>query len=231
MTLADQPQRFLYGRRQAPRLKLSHKRLLEDLLPKIRVNLPDAIVPTDIGMLGLPAERPIWLEIGFGGGEHLAATAKANPMVTIVGVEPYVTGVAKLLSEVELLDLDNVRILVDDARLLLACLPNRCLERAFILYPDPWPKARHNKRRIINSATVAELARLLKPHAELRIATDHADYRRWILATMRQSPAFEWTAACKADWEVRPVDQLPTRYEEKAARAGRQPVYLSYRRR
>lgn len=225
------PRRMIYGRRQAPRLKPNHKRLLDELLPRLRITLPDTTQPLTLRAMSLPENRPLWLEIGFGGGEHLAATALANPDVTIAGVEPYVTGVAKLLSEIEARNLSNVRILVDDARLLLKSLPDASLERVFILYADPWPKVRHHKRRIINDETMADLARVLKPGAELRIATDHLSYRHWILGVMRRAGPFEWLARCKADWERRPSDQMPTRYEEKAKRAGREPVYLLYCRR
>lgn len=226
----DRPQRWIYGRRQAPQLKPSHKRLLDELLPRLTVPLPDRVAPVPLATLGLDETRPLWLEIGFGGGEHLAATAAANPAVAIVGVEPFVTGVAKLLASVEAQSLSNVRLLVDDARLLLKCLPNACLDRAFVLYPDPWPKLRHHKRRIVNDETVAELARVLRPGSELRIATDHADYLRWILAVMRRAEGFVWQAQSKSDWECRPIDQLPTRYEEKARLAGRRPTYLRYLR-
>ena len=224
------PQRFIYGRRQAPRFKESYRRLLDELLPKLAIDLPEPVAPASLAALGLNVDGPIWLEIGFGGGEHLAATATANPEVTMIGVEPYFTGVAKLLSAIDQHKLGNIRVLVDDARLLLHAMPNSSLERAFILYPDPWPKLRHNKRRIINDETVNELARLLKPGAELRIATDHADYRRWILALMRRQRGFEWLAQSKKDWQERPAGQCATRYEAKALRAGRTPVYLRYRR-
>lgn len=222
------PQRFIYGRGQTPRLKESHKRLIRDLLPKLSVQLPLEHGPVVLAELGLDHSRPLWLEIGFGGGEHLAALAAANRDVTMVGVEPFLSGVAKLLVMIDKSGLDNVRLLMDDARLLLGALPDRSLARAFILYPDPWPKLRHHKRRIINDTTVAQLARVLEPGAELRIATDHADYRRWILAVMRRAPAFQWLAECRQDWACRPHDQIVTRYEEKAELAGRTPVYLRY---
>jgi len=226
------PQRLVYGRRQAARLKPRHKRLLDDLLPSIEVRLPDPLRRATLAELGIDdGDRPLWLEIGFGGGEHLAAIAADRPDVLTVGVEPFVTGAGKLLAAVEARGLANLRLFVNDARLLLYAMPDGCLQRAFILFPDPWPKLRHHKRRIVNDRTVAELARLLAPGGELRIATDHADYLSWILATMRRQPAFAWLAERPGDWRERPGDWHPTRYEAKAKAAGRDCVYLRYRRR
>lgn len=124
----------------------------------------------------------------------------------------------------------NVRVLVDDARLLLDRLPDASVDRAFVLFPDPWPKVRHHKRRIVNPATAAALARVLRPGAELRIASDDPDYVRWILATMLAERGFAWTAERPSDWRNRPSDGVQTRYEEKALRAGRTPVFMGFRR-
>ena len=175
--------------------------------------------------------RPLWLEIGFGGGEHLAAQAAAHPEVGMLGVEPFLNGVARLLTLLAAGDHGNVRILVDDARLLLAALPPASIERAFVLFPDPWPKLRHKKRRIVNTGTLARLATILRPGGELRLATDDADYARWMLEAALQQAALVWQAERSADWRCRPADWMPTRYEEKARAAGRAPVFLSFRRR
>ena len=186
-------------------------------------------VPEDGGRLVL--DGPVWLEIGFGGGEHLAWQAERHPDVTVIGVEPYLAGVAKLLTEIERHDLGNVRVVVDDARLLLAALPDRSISRCFVLFADPWPKKRHWKRRIIDAWTLAELSRVLTPDAELRIATDHGDYLRWILERTLISPELEWLAESAEDWRVRSDDWPATRYEEKAIREGRRPVFLRFRKR
>lgn len=178
-----------------------------------------------------PAARELWLEIGFGGGEHLASQARAHPDVGFVGVEPFVTGVARLLAEMTAGGLGNIRIFPDDARLLLPALPDGSLGRIFVLFPDPWPKKRHHKRRIVNPETVAEFARLLRPGGELRIATDDVGYARWILAACLAEPRLEWLAERAADWRERPADWPPTRYEQKALAAGRRPVYFRFRRR
>ena len=174
------------------------------------------------------APREIWLEIGFGGGEHLAALAGSHRDIGFIGVEPFVNGVARLLSLAEAASLDNLRILSDDARLLLRALPDASIGRAFVLFPDPWPKLRHHKRRIVNPDTVRDLARVLQPGAELRLATDDADYARAMLESVLAEPRFAWPAERSADWLVRPEDWPPTRYEEKALVAGRRPTYLRF---
>jgi tRNA (guanine-N7-)-methyltransferase len=170
-------------------------------------------------------------ELGFGGGEHLAAEAAAHPEQGFLGVEPFLAGVARLLAGIEARGLDNVRILVDDARLLLAALPDACLARIDVLFPDPWPKARHHKRRIVAPATLAEMARVLVPGGELRLATDDPGYARWMLAAILGEPRLEWLAERAADWRTPWPDRPVTRYEAKAAAAGRRPFYFRCRRR
>ena len=154
-------QRLVYGRRKGHRLRPGRQRLLEELLPRLQVHLPagDRLDP-----VSLFARRPerIWLEIGFGGGEHLAAQAAAHPEVGLIGCEPFITGVARLLSLIQTQDLTNIRLFTDDARLLMQALPNNCLERVFVLFPDPWPKTRHAGRRFIGAANLDRLAVLLK---------------------------------------------------------------------
>ncbi|MGH6921790.1 MAG: tRNA (guanosine(46)-N7)-methyltransferase TrmB [Geminicoccaceae bacterium] len=172
----------------------------------------------------------MWLEIGFGGGEHLAAQAAAHPEVGLIGCEPYVDGVARLLARAEALDLENLRIVVDDARLLLQAPPDGCLERIFVLFPDPWPKTRHHKRRIVNPATAAQFARLLQPDGELRLATDDMGYARAMLLALLPVRDLAWLARGPSDWRVRAPDWPPTRYEEKAQSVGRRCVYLRFRR-
>lgn len=194
------------------------------MLPALRVGLPPA---GDV--LALPGRT--WLEIGFGGGEHLAAQAQAHPDVTLLGVEPFTGGVAKLLGLIEDRALANVRIFDDDARLLVAALPDAAVERCFVLFPDPWPKKRHWKRRILQSAFVRDLARVLVQGGELRIATDHVDHLRWVLAVMLDREDFAWLAERASDWRVRPADWPATRYEQKAVAQGRRPVFLRFRRR
>ena len=170
----------------------------------------------------------VWLEIGFGGGEHLAWQAAANPRTGIIGCEPFINGVAKLLARVRDDDLSNVRFYRDDARLLVERLPENSLGRAFILFPDPWPKTRHHKRRIVSDEVLGHLARALRDDAELRVATDDAGYLEWILWHLRRHPEFRWRASSPADWRNRPDDWPATRYQEKAVAAERNCAFLTY---
>jgi tRNA (guanine-N7-)-methyltransferase len=226
---APQARRLIYGRRQGPKLRPARRQLLAHQLPAIGFTLEPG---QRLDPVSLFPERPdaVWLEIGFGGGEHLAAQAEAHPEVGFLGVEPFLNGVARLLDAMETRRLANVRVLVDDARLLLAALPDATIERAFVLFPDPWPKARHKKRRIVNPRTVADLARVIRPGGELRLATDDPDYARWMLAAVLAEPRFAWLAERAADWRERPAGSPPTRYEEKALVAGRRPVFFRFRR-
>ena len=226
---AGWPRRVLYGRRQGPGLSPAQRDRLDRLLPELKIALPDRgrLAP---GALFTPPRPRIWLEIGFGGGEHLLWQARANPEVGMIGVEPYLDGVARLLHAVEADGLTNLRLFVDDARLLLERLEPWSIERLFVLFADPWPKKRHWKRRIINASTAARFADLLVAGGELRVATDDPGYRRWILATLLAEPRLEWQVEGAADWRVRPPDWPPTRYEAKAIAAGRRPVFLRFKR-
>jgi tRNA (guanine-N7-)-methyltransferase len=173
----------------------------------------------------------VWLEIGFGGGEHLAAQAESRPEIGFIGCEVYENGVARLVGEVERRGLRNVRILADDARLLLDFLKPAAIGRVFILFPDPWPKQRHHKRRLLGPATLDRLAAIMQPGAELRLATDDRDYLASMLEAATAHPGFAWAARRPADWRERPADWPPTRYEEKARDAGRAPAFLRFVRR
>jgi tRNA (guanine-N7-)-methyltransferase len=223
----------LYGRRKGKRLRPAQAALLRDLLPALAIELSDEDAVLDPRPLFDPATREIWLEIGFGGGEHLAALAAANPAIGFIGCEPFVNGVAKLLALITRDGLRNVRIHTGDARLLLAALAPRAIGRAFVLFPDPWPKVRHHKRRIVAPETLDLLARALVPGAELRLATDDADYASWMLDHAGRHPGFEGPkpATERLDLHARPDGWPATRYEAKARAAGRIPAFLLYRRR
>jgi tRNA (guanine-N7-)-methyltransferase len=225
-----QPRRQIHGRRQGPKLRPGLRRLIEERLPAVGVSVDPAGAALDPAALFADRPRRAWLEIGFGGGEHLAAQAAAHPDVGFLGVEPFLNGVAKLLRAVDEQGLTNVRVLVDDARLLLKVLPDATVERAFVLFPDPWPKLRHHKRRIVDPETAADLARVIRPGGELRLATDDPDYARWMLGALLAEPRFGWLAERAADWREPPADWVPTRYEAKARAAGRRPVFLNFRR-
>ncbi len=218
----------LYGRRQDKPLKPRQTRLMETLLPRIAVPDPEK-GPIDLKAL-FPDTEEIWLEVGFGGGEHLAWQAAHNREAGLIGAEPFVNGVGKLLAQIDDEGLRNVRIHFGDARPLLEALPQGALSRLFVLHPDPWPKKRHFKRRMISPWFFLEAARLLRPGGELRVASDIPDYIRWTLMHAQNAPSFEWTARRAADWKTRPADWPQTRYEAKSLKEGRHPAYLVFRR-
>jgi tRNA (guanine-N7-)-methyltransferase len=222
-------QRLIYGRRKGHRLRPGRQRLLDELLPKLQVHVPEG-GPLDPASLFAHRPRRFWLEIGFGGGEHLAYQAAAHPDVGLIGCEPFIGGVARLLSLIETQGLANIRLFTDDARLLVQALPDACLERVFILFPDPWPKTRHHKRRIVNPVTAREFARLLLPGGEVRLASDDMGYVRAMLLALRARPELQWLARRPGDWRERPADWPMTRYESKAVAAGRACVYLGFLR-
>jgi tRNA (guanine-N7-)-methyltransferase len=174
--------------------------------------------------------RPVWLEIGFGGGEHLAEQAAHNPDVLLIGAEPFTNGVASAVRHIVERGLENVRVHPGDARELLDALPANMVDRVFILFPDPWPKARHHKRRLMTEPVIAELARVLKPGGDLRFATDWKDYAAWTLERMERSPDFRWMAERAADWREPPPDHVRTRYEAKGL-GDSPPLYLEFQRR
>lgn len=211
-----------FGRRKGKPLRAHQSGLIDELLPKLRVNLQD---------LAAPDAKERWLEIGFGGGEHLAHDAAAHPDVEFIGCEPFVNGVAKLLSQIDAAGLTNIRIYDGDATDVLDALPDSSIGRVNILYPDPWPKSRHRKRRFISDASVASLARVMRAGAELRFATDIDDYAGWTLAHLQRAPGFRWTAETAKDWETPWAGWPGTRYEAKALREGRNPAYLTFVRR
>jgi tRNA (guanine-N7-)-methyltransferase len=225
----ERRRRSVHGRRKGRPLRPGRQRLMGELLPKLAVDIealrrnPDALFPRP--------KRDFWLEIGFGGGEHLAWQAEHNPQVGFLGADIFENGVASLLRHLEERELKNVRVHKGDARDLLEALPDARLGRVFILFPDPWPKLRHHKRRLVTSERLDLLARVMRPGAELRLASDDPGYVTWMLELACAHPAFRWLASRAKDWRERPDDWPPTRYEEKALAAGRTPTYLRFERR
>ncbi|NOZ42827.1 MAG: tRNA (guanosine(46)-N7)-methyltransferase TrmB [Alphaproteobacteria bacterium] len=224
----------IYGRRRGPVLSATRQARLDKWLPKIEITLPEpgstpALTPAE-DYFPVPM-KDYWLEIGFGKGEHLAAQAGLHPDIGMIGCEPFLNGVSGLVDLVEGQELANVRIFTDDARLLMDSLPDNSLGRTFILFPDPWPKARHHKRRMVSAGNIAALARLLKDGAELRIATDHMEYCRWIMAHMLRNDDFIWLCNQPQDWQRRPDDWPQSRYEIKSLAQGRHSSYLRFIRR
>lgn len=218
----DHPPLRSYGRLKTRTIKPRQAALMETLLPALRPPAgafdPRALMPGAAG---------VWLEIGFGGGEHMAAQAGRHRDTLVLGAEPFQNGVASALRHIDEAALTNVRVLDGDVRELMARLPDASLDRVFVLFPDPWPKARHNKRRLIQAETIAQLARLLKPGGRLRFATDWADYADWTLERVLAGGQFAWPAERADDWRVPPADHITTRYEEK--RLGDcAPVFLDF---
>ena len=219
-----------YGRRKGHKLSPRQQRLMDELLPELRLDLT-APCPEPVAGCFPGAPARIWLEIGFGAGEHLLWQAQAHPDMGVIGCEPFINGVAKLLGHVQRLALANVRIHDGDARDLLAWLPDAALDRVFLLFPDPWPKKRHHKRRLVSPETLAALARVMAPGSELRFASDIADYVGAALLAAQRTPEFAWTGERPRDWRERPADWPETRYERKALGEGRTPYYLTFMRR
>ncbi|WP_342108002.1 tRNA (guanine(46)-N(7))-methyltransferase TrmB [Methylobacterium sp. SI9] len=228
---AEEAERAFFGRRKGKRLRGEQERRLADLLPKLRVTLPPDGRTLDPRTLFPDLTAPpetLWLEIGFGGGEHLAAQAAAHPDAGFIGAEPFVNGVVKLLAAVEARSLRNVRIRDEDVTALLARLPDACLDRVYLLYPDPWPKRRQRKRRFVSDASLAEIGRVLKDGGLFRFASDIDDYAGWTLVRAARCPTLTWTARGASDW-TQPFPGWPgTRYEAKALAAGRRPTYLEF---
>ncbi len=192
---------------------------MENTLPGIAVDLNAPV-----------SEGEHWLEIGFGGGEHTLHMAATYPDVTIIGAEAFINGVAKIVSRIGEGDVQNIRIHFGDARDLLEVIPDASLEKVFLLYPDPWPKTRHHRRRFVTPENIDQIARILKPGAEFRIATDIEDYVRQTMEVMTPREDFIWTAERPADWRMPWSDWTRTRYEAKAIREGRTPNYLTFQR-
>ncbi len=221
------PKQHLYGRRKGRPLHKRKSRLMQELLPQWEITL-GGNAPLDPFELFDVRPVSIALEIGFGGGEHLAEQAERNPHAGFIGCEPFVNGVASLLDHIDRKGLRNVRIFPNDARLLLNALPEGSIARCFVLFADPWPKARHAERRFVEAENIGRLARVLRKNGELRLASDDAQLVRWTREQMeRAADLFVKTH----DDLAPPVDWIRTRYEEKGINAGRAPVYFGYRRR
>ena len=217
----------VYGRRRGRKLRAGRQLLYAELLPRLAITLPEQ-GPFDPAALFPRGPQAVWLEIGIGGGEHLAEQAARHPEIGFIGCEVFENGVARLVAEIAQRGLANIRIFQDDARLLLDRLMPASIGRVFVLFPDPWPKERHHKRRLVAHSTLDRLAAIMSPGAELRLATDDPGYLAWMLERLTAHPDFRGNANRPADWRARPDDWPATRYEEKARAAGRNPAFLRF---
>ena len=225
----DEGERAFFGRRKGHKLRQHQAGLIEQLLPHLALDI-DAEAPADARDIFDPAAQDVRLEIGFGGGEHLAAEAQSFPTIGFIGCEPYVNGMAKILAQIEAANIGNIRLFAGDAAELLAWLPEDSLSRIDLIHPDPWPKRRHWKRRFVQDRTIAAMARVLKPNGEFRFVCDIDDYCAWTLSHLARSQDFVWLAERADDFRQPWPGYTMTRYGRKAAREGRKAAYLRFRR-
>ncbi len=221
--------RVLFGRNQLRKLRKRQQQLMRELLPRVQATPGDRRL-ADPPSLFEHNPKDVFLEIGFGAGEHLADLAVRHPANGYMGAEPFVNGMAKMLSRIERQSIDNIRLYHGDARDLIEELANCSIAGVFLLYPDPWIKKRHNKRRFVSQENLSELHRILRPGAEFFFASDITDYVCWTLKHMAQHGGFTWTAEEPADWRNPPCGWPGTRYEAKAIREGRRGHYLRFRK-
>lgn len=218
--------RRLYGRAKGHKLRVGQAVLVDELLPQVSVPAEGALDARTL----FGDDRPLAFEIGFGAGEHLAGQAEARPDMGFIGCEPFLNGVVGALAKIEDRELGNIRLHMGDALDVLERLPDASLETLYLLHPDPWPKARHAKRRMVNHGPLDLIAAKLKPGGEFRLGTDDPTYCRWSMMIMNQRRDFEWLARTPQDFLVRPADWPETRYEAKARRKGHEVWYFRYRR-
>ena len=224
--------RNFYGRIKGKALNAAQDRYLEEDLPRLSVagiTREENPERTPLDMQELAGGRPLWLEIGFGGGEHLVHQALQNPDVQFLGVEPYVNGVAMLLGKMRKAGVRNIKLHMGDARNLMDVLPDEAVSKAFLLYPDPWPKLRHHRRRFVTPEHLIPLNRCLKTGTKFRVATDVEDYVRQTLQEVPKA-GFDWLAEGPKDWRAPWGDWISTRYEKKALHEDRTPHYMTFRK-
>lgn len=224
------PRSILYGRRKSHKLSPRQQWLLGHRLPNLSLSPPHAPDFTEWIAAARSGYEALWLEVGFGKGEHLAEMAGMHSDTLFIGCEPYINGVASLLGKIEDRRLDNILIHPGDAREVIEMMPEASIDRIFIIHPDPWPKRRHWKRRFIDPRTAAGIARVLCDKGELHIASDDASYLAWMLMHLGRQTALEWTAVSADDWRNRPPGFPGTRYSRKAETLGRRSIYLNFRR-
>ncbi len=218
-----------FGRRKGHKLRDHQAALIETLLPRLALDVERTTENSLDALFNSPVQT-VRLEIGFGGGEHLVAEARAFPNIGFIGCEPYINGMAKILTQIEAHDISNIRLFAGDAAELLTWLPASSLSRIDLIHPDPWPKKRHWKRRFVQDATIAAMARLLKPGGEFRFVSDIDNYCTWALIHLRRAKDFVWTAERANDWRMPWAAYTMTRYGSKADREARRASYLIFRK-
>lgn len=216
-----------YGRRKGKKMRDQRLGAYDSIYPLVGVSLPESGDIDPRSFFDAPV-KDVWLEIGFGNGEHLVHQALQNPDIGMIGCEPFLNGIAALCSDIKAHNIKNIRIFGDDARLLLPKFKDNSFGRAFVLNSDPWPKKRHAKRRFIQQGTLDELHRLLHDGAQLRLSSDHPVLIDWQLHQTYFHAGFDWQATCKKDWADRPSDLPETRYQKKGVREGRGTVFLDF---
>jgi tRNA (guanine-N7-)-methyltransferase len=226
---ATHPHGSFFGRRKGHKLRIHQADLIEHLLPRLALDIANSSTSDLAALFDAPVDA-VRLEIGFGGGEHLVAEALACPNTGFIGCEPYVNGMAKILAQIEAHNIGNIRLFAGDAAELLAWAPPHALARIDLIHPDPWPKRRHWKRRFVQDATIAAMARVLRQDGEFRFVSDIDDYCAWTLAHLLRSPEFLWTAERADDWRLPWSGYTMTRYGRKAEREGRRAAYLRFQR-
>jgi len=217
-----------FGRRTGRKLTAARQHLMMKLLPRLRLD-PNSDLG-DVAILFPELVDDLWMEIGFGAGEHLVAQAARHPNIGFIGCDPYINGVAALLAAINDQALTNIRVYDDDVRQLMPLMPAACLGRLYVLFSDPWPKVRHHHRRITVEANLGSFARLLRPGAEFRFASDQTEFAAWTLERLLRDRRFTWVARRADDWRLTPEGWFETRYEKKALARGIKPVYLNFMR-
>ena len=219
----------LFGRKKGRTLSAAKKKILEKVFPKLRIYSDKKIGKNVFNEFSCEVNS-FWLEVGFGNGEHINWQLEKNPNIAFFCSEPYLNGTANFLASLKEENYERIRILMEDGESLLNLLPSASISKTFILFPDPWPKKKHQKRRFINNHIIQKLSRVMKSNGELRIATDSSSYCAWILHFVLKSEEFVWQAKCKKDFLSKPEDWPMTRYEKKAILSGKSPIYLIFRK-
>ncbi len=219
---------LIYGRRRGKGKRNKNLEIIKSQLPKHSINLQNISRASDLKSYFSNRVEEVWLEIGFGSGEHLTSVSEAHPKVGFLGIEVYEDGIAKTLKQISKLGISNIKLINEDANNIIFLLPPKSITKIFLLFPDPWPKKRHAKRRFVNTENLNQLARIMHSGGELLFATDHNDYLSWSLEQFMSTTLFKSENLDQNSWKNQPNGWFSTRYEQKAIEAGRSPKYLKF---